>query len=466
MDSYGADLANQDSQPERGDTRICFNHRFQCTRFPALPVIYRGKVGSLRLQARSAARGHTQSTKSFLAWTYRIGQPLGNKIVLPRSLERHSDSVRENTDIAIMNSLQKVIFFLWDTCWFALQTLVTEVLYVAQSPQQPGQNSGRQGDLQGQIMVLTGGSFGIGAAVCRQWVELGGSCVVLSRSKPNMQNSDETQTQWIPCDLASLESVNAAADKLATELPFVNALVCCAGTMMPDPHIKSKDGQDLSFQVNHLSHALLSLRLAPLMGSTSSVVFVSSVAHVAARGILALPTDGAAAGAAAAGSVYSQPSSYSSASAAYAESKLANIVWASQFARHLSTARPPADLPDVASLHPGVVNTRLYRHMPPPFSWLQQALAPLLFRRADDPAREILALAARCAGAAGGRNPCHKMGQYHVRGASIQPAAIAKDSILGAALWDYTLQAVGVPAAVAEQLLAQAPRSGSEHRSR
>jgi len=352
-----------------------------------------------------------------------------------------------------MELFRRLFLFLWDASWFALQTLWTEATYLAQSSSHSiSRPSMEQQVLAGECMVLTGGSSGIGLEICRQWLTRGGICVVLSRSKPQIQNSDETRLRWIPCDLASFENVHAAADEILEQNSGggISSLVCCAGTMMPDPSLRSADGHDLSFQVNHLSHALLSLRLANLLGSSGSIIFLSSVAHVAARGILNLPNSNTVQG-------RSHPAPicrYTSASTAYAESKLANIMWASALARHMAQHRPARQLPAIASLHPGVVNTRLYQHLPPPLSWLQATIAPHVFRDASHPASEVVDFAvAALSKVASARDPRQQMGMYYVRGQHVAPTSASKDHVLEDALWAYTLKLVGLSAIPSRALL-------------
>ncbi len=351
------------------------------------------------------------------------------------------------------NALLSFLTFLWDASWFAIQTLFAEAEYIllAYTRRSNSIQAAQVAPLNyGKVLVITGGSCGIGREVATQWLQSGGRCIVLSRTPTDIQNADETRLQWLHCDLSSFRSVNEAIKKLLEDpsLDHIDALVCCAGVMMPDVSLQTPDGHDLSFQVNHLSHAQITLKLAHLLDGASSIILLSSVAHVAARGILQLPhgckTTSSAHGSTSSSMPLARRSGYKSASTAYAESKLANIVWAKELARHFSRARAPADVPTVASLHPGIVHTRLYRHLPTPLDYLQQVLAPVFFRAPSEPAAEILQLSAR---------PSSKTGQYFVRGCAVQPIPLALDPVLGEELWRFTLDALAVSSTDAERAL-------------
>jgi NAD(P)-dependent dehydrogenase (short-subunit alcohol dehydrogenase family) len=357
-------------------------------------------------------------------------------------------------------NLQILLAFVLDATWFGIQTLCTELYYTLTSVLPAQRPSSVLQSAPPKTLVLTGGSSGIGFEITKQWLAAGGRCVVLSRSAPKLQNAKETQLDWIHCDLASFSSTKAAAKKVLARCSGspISSFIFCAGVMMPDVKLKSLDQHDLSLQVNHLSHALLSLELAQLAGPKTSILFVSSVAHVAARGILDLSqTASSVKQAGSRGMTLSASSTADklhsvisgshqfSASAAYAESKLSNVIWARALSAEITAARGACDSPLlVASIHPGVVDTRLYQHLPGVFAWLQQAVAPWLFRAPSTSASQILAVATGLAGS--GRHGAQ--GAYFVNGQLGQAAGIADDAQLHESLLDFTCGAIGISRAV------------------
>src|SRR5262249_1721424 len=83
-----------------------------------------------------------------------------------------------------------------------------------------------------------------------------------------------------PLDLASLESIRAAAGALRARHPAIDLLVNNAGVMFP-PRQTTRDGFELQLGTNHLGHfaltGLLLPQLLPVPGSR--VVTLSSLAH-------------------------------------------------------------------------------------------------------------------------------------------------------------------------------------------
>lgn len=87
-------------------------------------------------------------------------------------------------------------------------------------------------------------------------------------------------------DLGSLASVRSFAEKLNTkislrELPRISAIVCNAATLSLEAGQKyTSDGYEATFQVCHLSHYLLVLKLLGSMDFTSGrVVMLGSITH-------------------------------------------------------------------------------------------------------------------------------------------------------------------------------------------
>jgi NAD(P)-dependent dehydrogenase (short-subunit alcohol dehydrogenase family) len=87
-------------------------------------------------------------------------------------------------------------------------------------------------------------------------------------------------------DLGNLAGVRSYADKLAArvsckKLPRIVAIVCNAATWsLGNGQRFTSDGYEASFQVNHLSHYLLVLKLLGSMNMTSGrIVMLGSIVH-------------------------------------------------------------------------------------------------------------------------------------------------------------------------------------------
>jgi NAD(P)-dependent dehydrogenase (short-subunit alcohol dehydrogenase family) len=89
--------------------------------------------------------------------------------------------------------------------------------------------------LAGQIAVVTGASRGIGAAIARSLAKLGATAVLCGRTRAALESSAKAITaaggkaEMIPCDVTSLESVEAAAKRIESLFGRVDVLVNNAG---------------------------------------------------------------------------------------------------------------------------------------------------------------------------------------------------------------------------------------------
>lgn len=82
-------------------------------------------------------------------------------------------------------------------------------------------------------------------------------------------------------DLASLDSVKAAAAEIKTRHPTgIHLLINNAGVMLT-PKWRTVDGFEMQFGVNHLGHFLWTLLLldSVKMASPSRIINLSSIAH-------------------------------------------------------------------------------------------------------------------------------------------------------------------------------------------
>lgn len=77
-----------------------------------------------------------------------------------------------------------------------------------------------------------------------------------------------TMATFVPCDLASLASVERAAKAVSTSTSRLDFLFCNAGILGAPPGLTT-DGYEIHFGVNHLGHALLVKLLLPTLLATA-----------------------------------------------------------------------------------------------------------------------------------------------------------------------------------------------------
>lgn len=164
-------------------------------------------------------------------------------------------------------------------------------------------------------------------------------------------------------DLASLDSVRAAARDLNAAHPRINLLINNAG-VSATPKASTKDGFELQFGTNHLGHfALTGLLFDHLLRAKDSrVVTVSSLGHRVRSAIDF-------------GDLHAE-ARYDP-FAAYGRSKLANLLFTYELQRRLA-ANHRATI--AVAAHPGSSRTDLLRSSP---GWLRigsAVLGPLIFQ--------------------------------------------------------------------------------------
>ncbi|MDY7226262.1 SDR family oxidoreductase [Hyalangium rubrum] len=197
----------------------------------------------------------------------------------------------------------------------------------------------------GRIVLVTGATDGIGLRTALDIARTGARLVVHGRSPARVDKARKTieeaggRAEGITFDFASLASVRQGAEELARRFPRLDVLVNNAGVYMNE-RVVTEDGQETTFQVNHLGPFLLTnlLLKGTLTGPGARIINVSSIAH--SRGRMSFEDPQLARGFSPYG--------------AYAQSKLANILFTFELAERL-----PAEQATVNCLHPGVVSTKL-----------------------------------------------------------------------------------------------------------
>ena len=196
------------------------------------------------------------------------------------------------------------------------------------------------------VAVITGTTHGIGTVTSFGLARAGYTVVMLCRNIPAatalaqqiVQQAPGSDVQLVPCDLASLASVRAAAHEVLERHPRIDRLINNAG-IVSTWHRFSVDGHELTFATNYLGPFLLTRLLLPALAPDARIINVSSKVHY--RGRLDLD------------SVDNPRSGYNSI-AAYSRSKLANVLDTFALARRFAGTGIT-----VNCLHPGVVATNL-----------------------------------------------------------------------------------------------------------
>nr|GEU29881.1 hypothetical protein [Tanacetum cinerariifolium] len=211
-----------------------------------------------------------------------------------------------------------------------------------------------------EVDEAEGGASGIGLETSRVLSLRGAHVIIAARNteaaneakQTIIKSNEKAKIDVLQLDLSSLKSVRAFADSfLALNLPL-NILINNAGIMFC-PFQLSQDGIEMQFATNHLGHFYLTNLLLDKMKNTAKatgiegrIVNLSSVAHLRtyAEGVRF--------------DMINDKDSYSD-KLAYGQSKLANLLHASELSRRLK--EEGANI-TVNSVHPGLIMTNLMRH--------------------------------------------------------------------------------------------------------
>jgi len=265
----------------------------------------------------------------------------------------------------------------------------------------------------GQVALITGGNIGIGRVTAIELAKKGYQVVIagrsLERTQPVLDHiaslSLNKPALFLNLDLASLASVRACAQKfIQLNLPL-HLLINNAG--VAGLRGLTQDGFEMTFGINHLGHFLLTQLLLDKLQTSgpSRVVTVSSRAHKRTAGIN--------------WNALRQPTHSWTGINEYAVSKLANLLFSAELAKRVQGTSV-----STYSLHPGVVDTEIWRALP---DWARPLLRLRGFLTPEQGALTTLHCALHA--------PQQESGLYYADSQPKQPAALGQNSELAKELW-------------------------------
>ena len=135
-----------------------------------------------------------------------------------------------------------------------------------------------------KVCLVTGGTSGIGRAVCLRLGAEGGQVIALGRDKTDGAETVRLiakaggRAVFLACDLAKPRAIAATVQKVLAKFGRIDVLICDAAMMTFDPLLKLPLPQwDLLMLVNLRSLAQLTQLCLPHMPKGSAIVAVSSV---------------------------------------------------------------------------------------------------------------------------------------------------------------------------------------------
>jgi NAD(P)-dependent dehydrogenase (short-subunit alcohol dehydrogenase family) len=206
--------------------------------------------------------------------------------------------------------------------------------------------------LAGKLAVVTGASSGLGVETARVLSAAGATVLLVARNQEQLQavaadlraQQPTAELHAQSMDLADLDSVREAAAQILKRYGQIHLLINNAG-VMACPLARTAQGFEMQFGTNHMGHFLFTCLLAPalLAAAPARVVNLSSGGHRFAN------------------FNFEDPAYYDrdyDKWQAYGESKTANILFTVGLDKRLRDRGVRA-----YAVHPGVIMTKLSRHM-------------------------------------------------------------------------------------------------------
>ncbi|KAL7714860.1 Restnol dehydrogenase [Entamoeba marina] len=247
--------------------------------------------------------------------------------------------------------------------------IVAVLLVLARLYSAGGVNKSRR-NLKDKVIVITGGTNGIGKLVVTHLADTGAKIISCSRNdalaakviNEIKEVCPSVQLSHVHLDLNDLESVVECAKQINAQHDKIDVLVNNAG-IMNVPHGSTKQGYEKQMGVNYLGHFLLTQLLLPSIRATNGrVVNASSIASffhrdpefplvVPKKGFVSMKT--------------------------YGESKLAMDILANQLSKRESEITAVA-------YHPGCVRTALWQYFPEIVRIILQPFLYIFFKSPEE----------------------------------------------------------------------------------
>jgi NAD(P)-dependent dehydrogenase (short-subunit alcohol dehydrogenase family) len=274
------------------------------------------------------------------------------------------------------------------------------------------------------ICVVTGATSGIGKETAVALAKGGATVAVVCRTRDRgepalaeiRRRSGNAAVSLFVADLSSLQAIRAVAAALQAALPRIDVLVNNAGLALRD-RIVTEDGFENTFAVNHLAYFLLTRLLQPTLvaSAPARIVNVSSEAHrwgaIRFDDLMGEKTyDGWK---------------------AYAQSKLANVLFTYELARRLDGTGVTTNC-----LHPGLVGTAFASRGPTTIRILSRLARPFLRSPASGAATSIYL--------ASSPEVATVSGQYFAGRRARRSSKASYDGAVGARLWGVSERLAGL----------------------
>ena len=263
--------------------------------------------------------------------------------------------------------------------------------------------------MKGRVVLITGGTSGIGRVTARELKRMGATVVVVGRDPARLDDiRREIGADTIRADLQLVGEARHAADELRQRYQRLHVLVNNAGALFGDRQITS-EGLERTFALNHMAYFALTAALLDLLRA-SAPARVVTVSSEAARGGRIELSD-------------LQLERRYLGIRQYCNTKLMNLLFAFELARRLQGTGVTSN-----AVHPGAIASGFAMQGAGWYGVLTRLARPFLIgevkgartqiRAASDPSLETVT------------------GRYFVRQRDKPPPRAALDQVLAGRLWE------------------------------
>ncbi len=220
--------------------------------------------------------------------------------------------------------------------------------------------------MKDKICIITGASSGMGLATAAALAGKGATLGLVSRNRSKgetvvksiTEKTKNSKIELFIADLSSQADIRKLANEIKTKFPKIDVLINNAGGINPK-RIVTIDGFELTFAVNHLAYFLFTNLLLENLKAAPKARIVSVASVASNYGKINFKD------------LNFEKKYYSF--KAYAQSKLANIIFTYELANRLKGTNVTANC-----LHPGMVKTRFATEMNNYFGFFWKLINPIL----------------------------------------------------------------------------------------
>jgi NAD(P)-dependent dehydrogenase (short-subunit alcohol dehydrogenase family) len=279
--------------------------------------------------------------------------------------------------------------------------------------------------MQGKVVVITGGTSGIGQVAAEKLAALGARIVLIARSRSRGEATLARLRQVAPGqshsvhygDVSRLAELHRVGKDVAAAETRIDVLMNNAGAMF-GRRDTTEDGLELTFATNHLSYFVLTHALSErlITSAPSRIVNTSSHAHYRAT----LDFDDL------------QSERNYKAFPIYSRSKLCNILFTRSLAKRLAGTGVIAN-----SFHPGFVKTRFGDQTGGGMARIIGLMK--LFAISEEKGADTLIYLASS------NEVTNANGLYFYKRKPVDPSKLAQDDAVAERLWTETAKIAGIP---------------------